>query len=77
VLLIGASAERLAAALKKAGYTDFYISPARTMPEIVIEAQAHAKKGDSVVFSPGFPSFDMFKNFEERGLLFKEAVHNL
>ncbi|HSW66223.1 MAG TPA: UDP-N-acetylmuramoyl-L-alanine--D-glutamate ligase [Bacillota bacterium] len=77
VLLIGASAERLGAALKKAGYTSFFISPARTMPEIVMEAQSHAKKGYSVVLSPGFPSFDMFKNFEERGLQFKEAVHNL
>ena len=77
VLLIGESAERLGTELKKAGYTNLHLSPAKTMPEIVAEAAAHAAKGDIVLFSPGFPSFDMFKNFEVRGQEFKEAVHDL
>lgn len=77
VILIGASAERLGTALKKAGYTGFHLSPALTMTEIVAEATAHAKKGDSILLSPGFPSFDMFKNFEVRGQQYKEAVHAL
>ncbi|MGH7158125.1 MAG: UDP-N-acetylmuramoyl-L-alanine--D-glutamate ligase [Candidatus Saccharimonadales bacterium] len=77
VILIGESAKRLAEALKQSGFTDFYLSPAKTMAEIVADAQAHAKKGESIVFSPGFPSFDMFKNFEDRGLQFKQAVHDL
>ncbi len=47
------------------------------MEEIVTEAKAHAQKGDAVVLSPGFASFDMFKDFEDRGQQFKEAVHNL
>jgi len=77
VLLIGQSAERLAGALKTIGYTNFHLSPAHTMPEIVAEARARAQKGQSVIFSPGFPSFDMFKNFEDRGQQFKQAVHDL
>jgi UDP-N-acetylmuramoylalanine--D-glutamate ligase len=77
VLLIGASAKRVAQNLKDAGYTSFKLSPATTMHEIITEAHAHAEKGDSVILSPGFASFDMFKNFEDRGLQFKEAVHEL
>ena len=77
VLLIGEGAKRLGTELKAANFTDFFLSPAKTMTEIVMEAKAHAKKGENVVLSPGFPSFDMFKDFEDRGLQFKEAVHNL
>lgn len=77
IILIGEGAKRLATELKAAGFTDFHLSPAKTMPDIVTEAKAHAKKGESVLFSPGFPSYDMFKNFEERGLQFKETVHKL
>jgi UDP-N-acetylmuramoylalanine--D-glutamate ligase len=76
-ILIGESAERLAKAFKAADFTNFKLSPAKTMGEIVAEARAHAKKGDAVVLSPGFPSFDMFKDFEDRGLQFKQTVHNL
>lgn len=77
LILIGASAERVATALKDVGFTNFKLSPAKNMHDIVAECHAHAKKGDSVVFSPGFPSFDMFKNFEDRGLQFKQEVHDL
>ncbi len=77
VLLIGESAERLGHALKNVDFTNLRISPAKNMQDIVTEATAHAQKGDSVLLSPGFPSFDMFKNFEARGLEFKQAVHDL
>ena len=77
IILIGASAKRVAASLQTAGFANFHLSPAKTMGDIVREAQAHAQNGDAVVLSPGFASFDMFTNFEERGQLFKEAVHAL
>jgi UDP-N-acetylmuramoylalanine--D-glutamate ligase len=77
LLLIGESAKRLGTALKDKGYTNFHLSPAKTMAEVVAEAKAHANKGDCVVLSPGFASFDMFKNFEDRGLQFKKVVHDL
>jgi len=77
LLLIGQSARRVAEALQRAGYQNFTLSNARTMPQVIAEARGLAQKGDAVVLSPGFASFDMFKNFEDRGLQFKEAVHRL
>ncbi len=40
-------------------------------------AKKYAKKGDNVVMSPASASFDMYKDFEERGNYFKELVNNL
>jgi UDP-N-acetylmuramoylalanine--D-glutamate ligase len=77
VLLIGQSAARVAEAFQHAGFNDFHISTAKEMSQIVAEATTLAKPGDAVVLSPGFASFDMFKNFEVRGLAFKETVHAL
>lgn len=38
---------------------------------------ALATVGDAVLLSPGCASFDLFKNYEDRGTQFKEAVKNL
>ncbi len=45
--------------------------------EAVNCAKSAAKPGDTVLLSNASTSFDMFKNFEERGNLFKEIVNNL
>jgi UDP-N-acetylmuramoylalanine--D-glutamate ligase len=77
ILLIGASAHRVSESLKSFGFNNFILSPAHNIQEIVTDAQKLAKPGDAIVLSPGFPSFDMFKDFEERGLLYKEVVSGL
>lgn len=77
VLLIGASAQRLADCLDEHGFTNYTLSSARDMPTVVQQATKLASSGDAVVFSPGFASFDMFKNFEERGRQFNAAVEAL
>ena len=43
----------------------------------VQEAHAQAREGDIVIMSPASASFDRFKNFMERGKLFKTLVNNL
>lgn len=77
ILLVGASAERTAQAMRNVGLTNFTLSKATTMPQMVADATALAQPGDSVVLSPAFASFGLFRNFEDRGIQFNEAVEAL
>lgn len=48
-----------------------------TFEEAVEKAYKSAKPGDKVVLSPASASFDMFKNFEEKGNRFKQLVNEI
>jgi UDP-N-acetylmuramoylalanine--D-glutamate ligase len=49
-----------------------------TSAEDAVRAAYHfAEKGDSVLLSPACASFDLFKNYEDRGEQFKKAVREL
>ena len=48
-----------------------------TLEETIPIAKKNAKNGDIVLFSPASASFDMFKNFADRGNQFKDLVKNL
>lgn len=50
---------------------------ADTMQEAVEKAFLKASPGDCVLLSPMCSSFDMFSDYEERGRVFKQAVHEL
>lgn len=50
---------------------------ADTLSEAVKIARGIAKAGMAVLLSPMCSSFDMFKDYKERGEVFKEAVRNL
>ena len=77
IILIGQSAPRVEKALAVHGFTNLDIAKDKSLPEILSHARESAQQGDKVVFSPGFASFDMFKNFEDRGEQFKQAVQAL
>ena len=53
------------------------IYKANTLEDAVQKAKEYAKPNQVILFSPASASFDMFKNFEERGNKFKELVNNL
>jgi UDP-N-acetylmuramoylalanine--D-glutamate ligase len=73
VVLLGRDAERLAAALGDAAP----LIRVKTLEEAVQRAAELAEAGDAVLLSPACASLDMFKNFEERGRLFAQAVEAL
>ena len=53
------------------------ITDASSAEEAVKKAYGMAENGDVVLLSPCCASFDLFKNYEDRGRQFKEAVRNL
>jgi UDP-N-acetylmuramoylalanine--D-glutamate ligase len=53
------------------------IKEARTAAEAVQRAYEIGRKGDAVLLSPACASFDLFKNYEDRGWQFKNAVRAL
>lgn len=73
VVLLGEARDRMARELAGAAP----ITVAGTLAEAVRAAAGAARKGDTVVFSPACSSFDMFRNFEERGEAFRNAVKEL
>ena len=73
VLLIGAAAPVIAEQL--AGSTE--LVQAGDLATAVYEAFARSRPGDTVLLAPACSSFDQFKDYEERGRVFKELVKRL
>lgn len=73
LLLMGSAREKIAGALE--GTAEMAL--VKDLNEAVALSAARASEGDTVLLSPGCASFDMFKDFEERGRKFKEAVRRL
>ncbi|OLC20057.1 MAG: hypothetical protein AUH27_04735 [Chloroflexi bacterium 13_1_40CM_66_19] len=69
-ILIGASAGELAEALREHPK----VIRAETLEQAVSIAAGMARQGSIVLLSPAYKSYDMFKDFEDRGNQFKELV---
>ncbi|MCM8801222.1 MAG: UDP-N-acetylmuramoyl-L-alanine--D-glutamate ligase [Candidatus Omnitrophica bacterium] len=72
-ILIGEAKDKIEKVLKDS----VVVQKALTLEEAVEEAYRSAVPGDCVLLSPMCASFDMFKDYEERGRAFKKAVYDL
>lgn len=78
VLIIGEIRHKLTSILQVGGVNArLHELDATSMTEIVQAARAHASPGGVVLLSPGCASFDMFKNFYDRGDRFRSIVQAL
>ena len=78
LLLTGATAPKIRACVEQADCPEKpEIIDVPDLAAAVRCANAVAQPGDIVIMSPASASFDCFKNFMERGNLFKELVHKL
>lgn len=80
LILVGQTSSKIASAvnielLNKHKNIDMHFC--KTLEETVKLAHKIAKSGDIVLFSPASASFDMFKNFDERGKVFKKLVNQI
>lgn len=73
LVLIGEAADRIEQAVKD----KVAVARAGTMSEAVSRAFALAQRGDAVLLSPMCSSYDMFRDYKERGKAFREAVARL
>jgi UDP-N-acetylmuramoylalanine--D-glutamate ligase len=73
LILVGKAAEKISAALQGT----VPICHAGDLSDAVRLAAESAKPNDVVLLAPACASFDMFENYEERGKVFKDAVHAL
>ena len=53
-----------------------HVVDAGSMPDAIAVASSLAAPGDAIVLSPGCASFDWYRNYAERGTVFKRLVHD-
>ena len=80
LILLGATSEKIYKAVEKEAEIQnikIDIFKCSTLQEAVDKAKEKALPGQIVLFSPASASFDMFKDFADRGRKFKELVNKL
>lgn len=80
LILLGATAKKIEQAViscddfKESGLKIIHVD---TLEQAVLKAKENAMQGDIITLSPASASFDLYKNFEERGKHFKRIVNEL
>ncbi len=74
-VIIGQVKERLAKDCEKLGFNDYVTK--NSFFDAINYCYNNAKEGECVLLSPACASFDMFKDYEERGNIFKRYVKDL
>lgn len=75
LVLLGQTADKIETTAKEHGINN--ISKVEDMEAAVKKAYEIAESGDVVLLSPACASWDMYPNFEARGLDFKENIYKL
>jgi UDP-N-acetylmuramoylalanine--D-glutamate ligase len=75
LLLLGQTRETIEKCAHKHGFTQTIL--VESMEEAVAKAHELAQPGWAVLLSPACASWGMFKNYEERGRIFKDLVRKL
>ncbi len=73
LILLGQTKEKIAKAAENVGFTDIIMT--ESLEEAVEVCASLAQPGDAVLLSPACASWGMFKNYEERGDIFKKIVN--
>ncbi len=77
VIVMGEIRAKLAGLLRARHISGVEMTDLKTLQPIIGLAQSLAIEGDVIVFSPGCASFDMFKDFYDRGDQFRTIIKNL
>jgi len=75
LIVLGETADKITLSANKADF--FNVHKVSNMQEAVKKAFDLAQSGENVLLSPACASWDMFKDFEDRGNVFKSAVFDL
>ncbi|MGO1470044.1 MAG: UDP-N-acetylmuramoyl-L-alanine--D-glutamate ligase, partial [Tissierella sp.] len=75
LILLGDTSIKIKETALKYGFKEIFL--AKDMEKAVNLAYSLSEKGDNILLSPACASWGMFKNFEERGKIFKQIVDRL
>jgi UDP-N-acetylmuramoylalanine--D-glutamate ligase len=79
LILLGQTADKIYGCVKKhmKNNSNLSIESVENLSQAIYNAKEVAEKGDIILLSPACASFDMFKNFEQRGDMFRDIVNKL
>ena len=78
LILFGATSSKIYdAVMKEKTNEKIEIYKEKTLDDVINRARSVSVPGEIVLFSPASASFDMFKNFADRGIQFKDKVKKI